>query len=282
VAEGVEQYEVFALRLASADRPARDTFLEPGQRSGRIGIDFSCWLIRGGGRRIVVDTGFNERSGTARGRRLSAGPATALRRLGVAADDVEQVVISHLHYDHAGNLGDFGSARYVLQERELAYAAGPCMCDAGANHYFEVDDVAAVLWRSYAGRVDFVDGSTEIAPGVEVHRIGGHTPGLQVVRVRTERGWVVLASDAAHYYDNLAERNPFPSLVDLDEMLAGYDRIAELADSADHIVPGHDPAVFVRYPTPSDEGRLISGAESDGAAAVVSLHLPPVREPGGV
>ena len=101
--------------------------------------------------------------------------------------------------------------------------------------------------------MQFHDGADEIAPGVTVHRIGGHTKGLQAVRVRTARGWVVLASDASHFYAHMEQGRAFPILYNLAELLDGYATLRKLASSPDHIVPGHDPLVAERYPAASDE-----------------------------
>jgi glyoxylase-like metal-dependent hydrolase (beta-lactamase superfamily II) len=81
----------------------------------------------------------------------------------------------------------------------------------------------------------------------------GHTPGMQSVRVHTARGWVVLASDAAHYYESLdpARETPFLTHVDLSSMLESFRRLHRLAPSPAHIVPGHDPLVLKRYPPPA-------------------------------
>jgi glyoxylase-like metal-dependent hydrolase (beta-lactamase superfamily II) len=123
------------------------------------------------------------------------------------------------------------------------------MCDPKQNHFFSTDDVACLIKRLYQGNVQLVDGFHELRDGIELHRVGGHTDGLQVVRVRTARGWVVLASDAAHYRENLLKDNPFPAIHNLDDMLLGYARIRELADGEENIVPGHDPQVCVRFPS---------------------------------
>jgi glyoxylase-like metal-dependent hydrolase (beta-lactamase superfamily II) len=114
--------------------------------------------------------------------------------------------------------------------------------------------------------VVFHEGAAEIAPGVTLHRVGGHTQGLQVVRVATLRGFVVLASDASHYYANIRNRDPFPIVVDVGAMLEGYRTVERLADSPDHIVPGHDPEVLRLYPP---------AQASQGAVEAVALHLPP-------
>jgi glyoxylase-like metal-dependent hydrolase (beta-lactamase superfamily II) len=102
--------------------------------------------------------------------------------------------------------------------------------------------------RVFEGRVCFHDGSDELAPGVSLHRIGGHTMGLQVVRVRTRRGFVVLASDASHLYANMEEGRPFPIIHSLADTMEGYEMLRRLSSSPDHIVPGHDPLVLRRYP----------------------------------
>ena len=101
------------------------------------------------------------------------------------------------------------------------------------------------------GLVRFHDGDEEIAPGITLHRIGGHTMGLQVMRVWTRRGWVMMASDAAHFYANMEEGRPYPVVFNTAEMLEGFATLRRLASSADHIIPGHDPLVLARYPAPS-------------------------------
>jgi glyoxylase-like metal-dependent hydrolase (beta-lactamase superfamily II) len=99
--------------------------------------------------------------------------------------------------------------------------------------------------------VKFHDGVGELAPGLTMHRVGGHTDGLQVVRVWTNRGYVALASDATHLYENIETRLAFPLVYDVDAMLAGHETVRQLADTPDHIIPGHDPLVIERYHAPS-------------------------------
>ncbi|WP_202124796.1 N-acyl homoserine lactonase family protein [Actinomadura physcomitrii] len=263
------EWEVWALRLGSVDRPARDNFLMPCARSGAMRLDFTMWVASYGGHTVVVDTGFSERAGDRRGRRLDLRPAEAVRRVGADPGQVSDVVLTHLHFDHAGNIGDFPGARVNVQADELAYTTGKPMTHEALNHFYESDDIVDVVRRVHAGDVRVAEGDVEPAPGLELHLVGGHTRGLQIVRVHTRRGWVVLASDALHYYANFQERNPFPAILDLGRLLDGYERLGELASSPDHIVPGHDPEVFERYADP-DAGL------PDG---VVALHTPPATVP---
>lgn len=259
------RYEVLAIRYANHDRHRRENFLFPtDDHEGPMPMDYFVWLLRSKDRTILVDTGFGENQARARGRNLLIHPVDALKTFGVVPEQVTDVVITHLHYDHAGNLAAFPAATFHLQDAEMAFATGRCMCHAALRGAFAVEDVVEMVRRVYAGRVHFVDGDAALFPGISVHAVPGHTRGLQCVRVETERGAVVLASDAAHYYANMQTGNPFPIVVDVAAMAESWDRLRELADSPDHIVPGHDPLVMTRYPR----------ADRSGVEAV-ALHLRP-------
>ncbi len=167
--------------------------------------------------------------------------------------------MTHLHYDHCGNHELFPKARYHLQDSEIAYATGRYMRHAHMRIPFEADDVVAMVRKVFADRVVFHDGDDQIAPGITVHRIGGHSKGLQCVRVKTQRGHVVLASDASHLYPHITEGRVFPITYCVGDVLEGYSTIKRLADSPDHIVPGHDPMVAQIYPAaaPGLEGLIV-------------------------
>ncbi|KRA02065.1 N-acyl homoserine lactonase family protein [Achromobacter sp. Root565] len=241
-------YEVYALRYASMTRPASHNFILHDAHDGTVEMDFYVWLIKLDDTAILVDTGFGERGATQRGRPLDCCPIDALRHLGVRPEQIRDVILTHLHWDHAGNLDKLPNARFHLQEAEAAFATGPCMCQPVLRRAFSVEDVCEFVHRLYEDRVEFHDGDDVLQPGIELLRIGGHTKGLQAVRVHTARGWVVLASDAAHYYDNATLKLPFPVVVDVEQMLAGHKRLLKLAGSVSHFVPGHDPQVLKRYP----------------------------------
>lgn len=253
------QYEVYAVRYASVARVRQSNFLDPvdGNPDALMPLDFFVWLIRGVNQLLLVDTGFSQISALARKRSFLQEPVQALKALGVNANDIFDIAITHLHYDHAGNINQFPNARIWLQEREIAYATSKCMCDQKQNHFFALDDIAVVLKRLYEGNVQLIDGMHPFAPGIELHRVGGHTDGLQIVRVMTANGWVVLASDAAHYYENLYKQNPFPAIYSKIDMMAGYALIQQLADSADNIIPGHDPLVCERFTSLNLHGSQI-------------------------
>jgi glyoxylase-like metal-dependent hydrolase (beta-lactamase superfamily II) len=186
-----------------------------------------------------------------RGRDHIRCPTEGLKLLGTDAKAVKDVVITHLHYDHVGNFELFPSATLHLQDLEMRYATGRYMCDECFRGAYEVEDVVGMVRRVYEGRVRFHQGDSELAPGVSLHLIGGHTLGMQAVRVETRRGAIVLASDASHFYANMEQARPFPIVWSVADMVDGYRRLRELAESPAHIVPGHDPLVMERYPAPS-------------------------------
>jgi glyoxylase-like metal-dependent hydrolase (beta-lactamase superfamily II) len=244
----VPSYRVYAIKYAELSRRASENFIDGDPHDdAEMPLNYYVWAIIGAERTIVVDTGFGPAVGAKRGRKITRPVEQGLRALDVDLESVRDVVITHMHYDHAGNDELFPNARYHLQDDEMQYASGRCMCHREISKAFEADDVARMVHRVFAGRVQFHDGTDEIAPGVSVHRIGGHTKGLQAVRVATERGAVVLASDASHFYAHIEQRRAFPVLYNLGELLDGYDTLRRLASSADHIVPGHDPLVIERY-----------------------------------
>lgn len=249
-----EQYEVFAVKYAhKADRMASQNLIFSDLHDRPMPLDYFVWVIRNENRTYVVDTGFGERESRERGVPLERTPADGVRLLGIDPDAVEDVIITHLHYDHAGGQDQFPNATFHLQDGEMAYATGRCMCFEPIRRPFDVEHVTDMVRNVYGGRVRFHDGDAELAPGVSIHRIGGHSAGLMCVRVWTKRGWVVLASDCAHFYMNIEQRTPFIICYNLGEMMNGFNTLEMLADSPDHVVPGHDPLVMRYYPAPSPD-----------------------------
>lgn len=216
-------------------------------------LDYFVWAIVGESRTLILDTGFDEAMAKKRQREFLRPPRDGLLAIGIDPATVGDVVISHMHYDHAGNRDLFPNATYHLQDREMAFCTGRCMCHPQLRRSFEEDDVGAMVRRLFAGRVQFHDGTGEIAPGITVHHVGGHTAGLQVMRVKTQRGWVVLAADASHFYANFEQMRAYATVYNVGDMLEGFATVKLLASSPAHVIPGHDPLVLRRYPAPKPE-----------------------------
>lgn len=250
----LDPYEVYAVKYARNERPKRsDVFLGGDPHDGPMPLDYFIWVVRNARRTYVVDLGFQDEVARRRGRTLTRSPREALACVGVDSNAVTEVLITHLHFDHAGSLDACPKARIHVQQREMHFATGPCMCHASLGGHYEEEDIVQMVRRIFKGQVTFHCGDEEIAPGLSVHHVGGHTDGLQVVRVWTARGWLVLASDAAHFYANMFESRPFTWTYNIGDHLLGFGRMAELAESYDHIIPGHDPLVMAQYAAPSPE-----------------------------
>jgi glyoxylase-like metal-dependent hydrolase (beta-lactamase superfamily II) len=259
-------WEVHAIRYA--DRTARvrgDSFIFDDAHDSAHPMDYFMWLLRRGDEVILVDSGYDTSEGARRDRPILMDPGAALAPFGIDPAAITRLIVTHLHYDHAGGLHLFPNATLHLQAAEMAYATGPCMCHPTLQMPYTADHICETIRRLYAGKVIFHDGDAEVADGVTVHRIGGHSRGLQAVRVRTTAGWLVLASDAAHFYENLWSRKPFPIVVDLQDMLDGFTTLERLASRPDLIIPGHDPLVRAHFPQgPADHvWRLDHGPSKD-------------------
>jgi glyoxylase-like metal-dependent hydrolase (beta-lactamase superfamily II) len=266
MAETPPEYELFALKYATRAARRSEHFIGGDPHDGPMSMDYYIWVAVSDDRTVLIDTGFGEAVAARRGRTLHRDPVDALGLIGIDAATVQDIVITHLHYDHAGNLGCFPNANFHIQELEMHHVAGRQMKHRYIAQAFEVEDVVAMIRLNFAGRVVMHSGETQLCDGIVLHPGPGHTPGLQFVRVFTKRGWVVLASDASHYYENLEAGRPFTIANDLGAMIETFDLLQSLAPSPDHIVPGHDPLVMSSYPPASPA--------LDGIA--VRLDLPPV------
>jgi glyoxylase-like metal-dependent hydrolase (beta-lactamase superfamily II) len=244
-------YEVVALKYAWRRARRPDNFIGGDPHDADMPMDYYVWVIRGEDRLFLVDTGFSRDMAVKRKRTLLRSPAQGLKLLGIEPEGVQEILVTHFHNDHVGTFDGFPHAVFHVQDDEMAFATGRYMRHERFNSAYEPDHVAGLIRLVYAKRIVFHQGDEEIASGISLHRIGGHTAGLQVVRVHTARGWVVLASDASHYYEHFERERGFPVVYHVGELMEGYRRLKSLAASTRHIVPGHDPLVMRRYPAVS-------------------------------
>lgn len=256
-------WEVYALHYAeNTGRRRRNHFLPPDDAHDTPHpISYFVWAARNpeNGAVVVFDTGFPAHRAPALGHSWHRTPAEALALIGIDAATVRDVVLTHLHYDHAGGYDAFPAARFHLQDAEMAYATGRCMCHPHLRRPFIAEDVTGLVHHVYRDRVVFHDGDAEPWPGIRLLAIGGHSAGLMSARIETETGPLVLASDAAHF-DETLRGNPFPIVLDMKKVLEGHKRlIAEAGGDAARVVPGHDPSVLVRFPAagPGLEGKVV-------------------------
>jgi glyoxylase-like metal-dependent hydrolase (beta-lactamase superfamily II) len=252
-------YEIFAVKYGERVGTRGSIFIGGDPHEVPLAMDYFVWAIRNKDRTLVVDTGFSQEEGERRGRTYTQSPADGLRRVGIEPNDVKDVIISHMHYDHAGNLDMFPNARFHIQTAEVAFATGRAITFGVLSHSFTKQDALSMVSATFADRVQYYQGDGDIAPGIKVHFIGGHAAGLQCVSVETARGRVLLAADVAHYYESFLHEPPFATHANMFGMLEGYRTLRRLAPADSHIVPGHDPAVLHRYPAagPGMEGIAV-------------------------
>jgi glyoxylase-like metal-dependent hydrolase (beta-lactamase superfamily II) len=241
-------HEVYSVRYAEHARKRSENYIFGDPHDEMTSISYYVWVIKGPHGTFVCDTGFDEAGARQRGRKIIHPVVEGLAALGVAPDRVRDVVATHMHWDHSGNHDLFPNARYHVQDTEMAYCTGRCMCHAMLRVPFSEGDVTAMVRKVFAGRVEFHDGTEELAPGITVQKIGGHSKGLQCVRVKTQRGYVVIASDSCHLYSHVDEGRVFPITYSVGDTLEGYKTLLKLASSRHHLVPGHDPEVLKIYP----------------------------------
>jgi glyoxylase-like metal-dependent hydrolase (beta-lactamase superfamily II) len=243
-------WNVIAVRYATLETTRSDAYYRYqayGEPDGPQTLDYYFWILRRGDETLLVDTGFDPDVGRRRGRTCLIEPAAAMAALGVRPDTVSRVVLTHLHYDHIGNLDLFPDAELLVATRELDFWLGPLARRAQFAHAVETTELGQVLAAVDAGRVRRLEGGEEIAEGVHAVFLGGHSPGQLALGIDALGGWTVLASDAVHFYEEIERDRPFGVVADLAEMYEAYDSLRDMAGRG-HLVPGHDAEVMTRYP----------------------------------
>ncbi len=245
-------YEVSAIRYATVRTFRRRQFYdyerynEPDSE-----LELSCylWVLRSKSRTIVVDTGIGGDVARRRGNSLLIPPVEALRQFGVEPLEVSDVILTHLHFDHVGNVEAFPNATFTLPRRELEFWTGPLARRLHFQWTVEDEEIGLIADAHRRGRVRLIDGTEEIFDGITAHCVGGHSPGQQITVVANPQGDVVLASDAIHFYEEMELDRPYIVAANLAEMYEAYDLLRHLAAKpGTSLLPGHDPLVMSRFP----------------------------------
>jgi glyoxylase-like metal-dependent hydrolase (beta-lactamase superfamily II) len=250
----VPAYEIFAIRYASIPDFPVSALIAGADSSRTFNIAMTIWLVRGGGHNILVDSGFYRPQFFQQFK--IAGfikPSDAIAQSGITPalkpEDITDIIITHMHWDHADGMDLFPNARIWLQRDEYTYYTGPAWQEKGNHGGIDSDDVLATVKLNLAGRVGLVNGDAQqIFPGITCYTGGKHTFQSQFVGVNTKAGTVILASDNMYLYENLEKHVPIAQTFDADSNLRAQDRMKQLAASPQLIIPGHDPLVFDRFP----------------------------------
>jgi glyoxylase-like metal-dependent hydrolase (beta-lactamase superfamily II) len=253
------EYSIQAIRYAtSPDVPVAELVVG-GPKDEKIDIAMVVWLIRGGGRTILFDSGFH------RDTFLKEFPVKdylrpdqAVKAAGIAPEAVTDIVISHAHWDHMGGIDLFPQATVWIQRDEYRYYTMDAWQPEGNHGGIDPSDVEVLVRRNSQGRVRLVNGDdVEIFPGIRAYTGSRHTYASQYLCIAGHPSFV-LASDNAYFYLNLARRLASATFSDADHAanIAQQARMFELAGSPDRVVPGHDILQFQKFPTSGRVARI--------------------------
>jgi glyoxylase-like metal-dependent hydrolase (beta-lactamase superfamily II) len=255
-AQSAVTYEVYAIRFGTLPQFQVSSLVAGADRSRRLDIPVMVWLLKGSdGKRILVDSGFYQKKFVDQWKVVNfRTPADAVSAAGVKPEEVTDIIISHAHWDHVGGADLFPKATVWIQRDEYNYYLGEAWHARNTHGGIDPQDMAALLKINTEGRLRFVNGDDqEILPGIRCYTGGRHTYASQYVSVQTGGGTAVMTSDNMYLYENMERHVPIAQTLDASSNLAAQDRIRKLASDPSLIVPGHDPAVFDRYPRVSDD-----------------------------
>jgi glyoxylase-like metal-dependent hydrolase (beta-lactamase superfamily II) len=247
-------YEVYAVRYAKLPGFEVADLVQGADPERKLDIAMTVWVLKGpDGRTVLVDAGFYRPPHLSGNVAEYTRPDRALKPLGITPEQVTDVVVTHMHWDHVDGVDLFPKARVWIQKDEYDYYTREAEQPGGDHKEPAPGYILAMLKLNREGRVSLVGGDAkEIIPGVTVYTGGRHTFASQYVGVNTKAGCVVIASDNVYLYENLDKHIPIAQTFDAAANLAAQGRMRHLAASPRLIIPGHDPEVFVRFPKPGN------------------------------
>jgi glyoxylase-like metal-dependent hydrolase (beta-lactamase superfamily II) len=217
----------------------------------RLDVPVMVWLLKGSdGRRVLVDSGFYRQKFVDQWKVQDfRSPADAVAAAGVKPEEVTDIIVSHAHWDHVDGADLCPKATLWIQRAEYEYYTGPAWHARNTHGGIDEEDMLALVKINLQGRLRFVEGDDqEPIPGIRCYTGGKHTWSSQYVGVRTAGGTAVFTSDNVYLYENLEKSVPIAQTLDAASNLKAQERIRKLASNPSLIVPGHDPAIFQRYP----------------------------------
>jgi len=254
-----QSYKVYAIKFADSTYPfSVGDWADGGSKTEKVEIDFMVWLIKGSnGKNILVDAGFLDDTEDAKEFMIAnyIRPDSALLKLGVKQADISDIILSHPHWDHMGGINLFPNARIWIQKEDFDYFVGAAWQKEGSNGGFAKRDVRQLVDLNLNGKVTLIEGDNkQILPGITVYTGSKHTFNSQYVLVNTGNNKVVLASDNIWIYYNLEHLAPASTGGTLEPpgYIKAMQRMKSLVTDVKFIIPGHDAAIFSRFPKVAD------------------------------
>lgn len=253
MAQNKPSYEIYGVRYATLKDFPVASLVAGADKSRKMDIAMYVWVIKGNGRTILFDCGFYRDQFIQHWHPVDfVRPSDAIKNAVVQPEDVTDVIISHIHWDHADGFDLFPKATLWIQKDELAYYSGEAWQGTGQRRGrgADADDVLGLVKANIDGHLKLVNGDAqEILPGITAYIGGKHTFQSQFITVNTAGGTVVLASDNVYLNENLEKHVPITATLDADSNLRAQDRMRQLATKPNWILPGHDPAIMKDFPS---------------------------------
>lgn len=238
----------YAERMTRKSRVFHE-YEQHGLPDAEVLMDYNFWIARRGDEIVLIDTGYDPAEGEWLGEASTTPVPEALAVLGIDPADVGAVVLSHYHFDHVGSLGLFPNAVVYAGAAEHEYWFRVLRERGLEGEFVNPDHLAVIEQVEREGRLRLVDAPTEVADGITVHVVSGHCPGQLLAVVDGQERRLVLASDVAHYYEQVEHGWIFFVFSDIEEMRESFATLRRLAEREGAVVvPGHDPRVRERYP----------------------------------
>ena len=254
-AQSPPAYEIYALKYFGIHSvPVSDLALGAPKKD-TMNMYFMYWLIKGNnGKKILVDAGFRKDLDIFKELKTTfyIRPDSVLLELNIKSDEITDIILTHPHWDHLDGISLFPKAHIWIQKEDYNYFVGESWQKDGRHGGFYKRDVDTMVSLNVAGKLTLVDGDDkEILPGIKVYTGSRHTYNSQFVLVQTGGDKVILASDNIWIYYNLdhLKSSPYPNgTFDTTAYVKSMQRMKTLVSSIKYIIPGHDPAIFSRFP----------------------------------
>ena len=241
-------YEIFAVKYAGPLTSSGAFVMWLKEWEKTVSRNCYFWLIRSGSMEVVVDTGVTPELAVKRSLPGYVPPEELLSQNHTGAKDIQHVILTHLHWDHAGGVSLFPNARFYVQEEEYRFWLDDPISQRPPFKYVSDDDSLNYLKDLYGtDRLVLLKGDQTLFPGLECLSAPGHTPALQAVSVNTRKGKAVLGSDCAHFFRNYREDWPSSLITDMRAWMESYDKLKRIAASPELLFPGHDPLMTTGY-----------------------------------
>ena len=257
-----DTYTITGVRFAGFHSFPVAELVHGADTARRTDLAFIVWVIRpttanasAQGRVVLFDAGFYRQKFIDSWKPTNyARPSDAVERAGIKADQVTDIIVSHIHWDHLDGADLFPKANVWLERAEYEHYVG----NDGRSLETSIDTAdAKMLFNLHAaGRIRLIDhDSAAIIPGITAYTGGRHTFASDYIGVHTAGGEVILASDNVYMYENVARHVPIGapySPADTLTNLRAQDRMMRLAAKREWVIPGHDPEIFNRFPQPGN------------------------------